>query len=90
MPKKKADKKEFFHDGSDYLFSLSKFVGKKVVDLVGYPSDPFGGTPIFCITEVIFEDGTNAFLEGEHDVVYLPSEEKMRNMSEKTLQSFIE
>jgi hypothetical protein len=84
------DKQLFLSEGSDWLFSLSKLVGKKVVDVVGYPSDPFGDTPLFKIVEIIFEDETAVSVEGEHDVPYLPADDELNNMDEQTLQGFIE
>jgi len=83
-------KKDFFYKDSDYLFSLSKFVGKKIVDIAGYPSDPFDGVPLFNISRIIFEDGTEVFVESEHDVAYLPPDDKLSNMDEETLQKFID
>jgi len=84
------DKKKYLADGSDWLFSLNEYTGKKVVDVLGYPSDPFGGCPVFVITQIKLEDGTTLHVEGEHDTAYLPSEDNLQNMDEETLQSFIE
>ena len=84
------DKSQYLADGSDWLFSLSKFTGKKVVDVLGYPSDPFGGCPVFVVSQIKFEDGTSLHMEGEHDTAYFPSEKGLQNMDEETLQSFIE
>lgn len=86
----KPDNSQFLSDSDKDYFSLSKFVGKKVVDVIGYCSDPFGGVPLFKITQIIFEDGSKVFVEGEHDVPYLPSDNKLKNMDEETLQRFIE
>jgi hypothetical protein len=88
MPEKKTP--EFLYEGSDYLFSLNKLLGKKVTDVVGYPTAPFGGTPLFRISQIIFEDGTSMFVEGEHDVAYLPADDEVTNMDEETLQKFID
>lgn len=85
-----AEKQAYLHEDSDWLFSLSKYVDKKVVDILGYPSDPFGGTPVFVISQLLFEDGTRLHVEGEHDTAYLPSDEKVENMNEETLQRFID
>jgi hypothetical protein len=89
---KKIDKKKFLFGHDDWLFSLNRFTGKKVADITGYPSDPFGGTPIFKICQIVFEDGTAVFVEGEHDVPYIPSDEDLKDvrLDEETLQSFIE
>jgi len=86
------DNKEFLCDGDNdgWLFSLNKLVGKKIVDITGYPSDPFGGTPLFKIFSIMFEDGTSIHAEGEHDVPYIPATDKLQNMDEDTLEEFIE
>jgi hypothetical protein len=86
----KADEKNYLTGNNDWEFSLTKFVGKKIVDITGYPADPFGGTPLFKLYRIVFEDGTTEFLEGEHDVPYLPATEKLPNMDEDTLQGFID
>jgi hypothetical protein len=88
--KKKPDSSQFMSDSDKNFFSLSKYIGKKIADIIGYPSDPFGGVPVFKVFQIVFEDGTGIFIEGEHDVAYLPSDEKLKNMDEETLQSFIE
>lgn len=75
---------------SSYELSLSKLVGKKIVDIVGYATDPFGGTPLFKINKIVFDDGTYVRLEGEHDVPYIPANDKLNNMDEETLQSLID
>lgn len=87
-----ADAKDFLCDRDDdgWLFSLSKFVGKKVTDVVGYPTDPFGETPLFRVYRIDFEDGSGVFVEGEHDVAYIPANDKLKNMDEDTLQEFID
>jgi hypothetical protein len=82
--------KAYLYKDSDYECSLSKFVGKKVVDLVGYPSAPFGGDPVFKINKVVFDDGSTIWTEGEHDVAYIPATDKLKNMDEETLQRFID
>lgn len=84
------DKKDFLVGEKDWLFSLSKLTGKKIADITGYPSDPFGGVPVFKIFAVVFDDGTTLHAEGEHDVPYIPSTEKVQNLDEDTLQQFIE
>jgi len=53
---------------------------------VHYPSDPFGAGPIFKVSQIVFEDGTTVYVEGEHDVAYIPSDEKLKNMDEETLE----
>lgn len=87
----KEDEKAFLAEGSDYFFSLSKFVGQKIVDITGYPACPFGeSTPVFKIYSIVFEDGTRVFVEGEHDTPYIPADETLKNMDEDTLQKFVE
>jgi hypothetical protein len=81
--------KNFLYGDSDYLCSLNAFVNKKVVDVIGYPSDPFGGTPVFVISQLLFEDGTTIYVEGEHDTAYLSSNSEFTNMDEETLQDNI-
>jgi hypothetical protein len=84
----------YMADGSDLYFSLSKLTGKKVVDILGYPADPFGGTPLFQISHIVFEDGTTVFVEGEHDVAYIPAQgdedDDLANLNEDTLQDFLD
>jgi hypothetical protein len=86
----KGDKKDYLYGESDWQFSLTKYVGKKIVDVIGYPADPFGGTPVFKITQIVFEDGTTVDVEGEHDAAYIPADDKLNNMDEETLQRFID
>lgn len=50
--------------------SLNKLMGKNVVDIEGYVSTEFG-EPTFKISQVIFDDGTSVWAEGEHDMPYL-------------------
>lgn len=75
---------------NDTYYSLNKFVGKKIADILGFPADPFGGTPVFEIKQLLFDDGSTVWVEGEHDTPYLPSDESMQNMDEDTLQKFID
>lgn len=68
------DKRDYFHD-ADWL-SLSKVAGKKIADIIGYVSAEFGrNTLVFKITRIIFEDGTESFVEGEHDIPYIPGDD---------------
>jgi hypothetical protein len=64
-------------DGSrTQWLSISSMMGKKVVDLEGYVSQRFGfDAPVFNVCNVIFEDGTRHHLQGEHDIVYFPSDD---------------
>lgn len=82
--------KQFAYGESTYLLSLSKLAEKKIIDVAGYPSDPFGGTPVFQVSVIIFEDGTTLDVEGEHDCPYLPPNDGVGHLNEKTLQSIID
>jgi hypothetical protein len=88
--KQSIDQTPYLAEGSTWKFSLSQFTGKKIVDVLGYPADPFGGAPLFHITHVVFEDKSEVLVEGEHDVPYIPAYGKLQNMDEETLQRFIE
>lgn len=54
----------------DYEHGLSAVAGRRVAEVAGYVSNEFGD-PVFQLTRVIFEDGTSADVEGEHDCPYL-------------------
>lgn len=83
----KSKEKDFLADGSGWQLSLNKLTGKKIVDVIGYPSCPFDeNTPVFKICEVVFEDGTTVNVEGEHDTPYIPADDGLNNMDEKTLK----
>lgn len=58
-------------EGSSYLQSLTKLIGKKISDIHGYIADEVGGGAVFKPTQLIFEDGTKLGFEGEHDFPYL-------------------
>lgn len=85
-----AKNKTFLRDGHDWHWSLNKLTGRRVVDVTGYPSDPFGGTALFKVVSIVFEDGTEIHVEGEHDTPYIPSADDIPNLDEKTLQGFID
>ncbi len=55
---------------SDYEISLSKILGKNIVDVWGYITKEFG-EPTFQMTKVKLEDGGYLDCEGEHDMPYL-------------------
>lgn len=56
--------------GSDYRISLVKLTGLKIVDIVGTLTNEFG-EPVFQLCDIVFEDNTEADVEGEHDLPYL-------------------
>ena len=68
----KAEKK-YLHDGSDYLLSYAKVSGKKPVDVLGYVSVEFD-EPVFKISSILFDDGSQQSVEGEHDFPYMTDE----------------
>lgn len=70
-------------EDSTHLLSLSKIYDKKIKDLVGFISQPFDeGTFIFEISKVVFEDGSDEWLDGEHELAFIP----MDDANEKTFK----
>lgn len=66
--------------------SLSTYIGKKIVDVYGSPSAPFGDdAPVFVLDYLVFEDGTEVYIEAEHDTAYLPATGEIPNIDEETL-----
>ena len=59
-------------DNSKIRFSLNKLMqgSKQVVDLIGRVTDE-SGEPTFKLYSVVFSDGTECTIEGEHDFPYL-------------------
>lgn len=73
-------------EGSKHEISLSKLTGQRIVDIGGYVSDKFGSdTLVFEVMTVKLEDGTDIWLEGEHDVVYIPQGNHYPNLDDDTL-----
>ena len=63
---------ELLADGEDYFISLTKLTGKKIVDVVGNVTvSESGAVPVFQMFRIVFDDGTSAYCEGEHDFSYL-------------------
>lgn len=61
-------------EGSTYRISLSKLTGQRIVDISGYVSGEFGDdTPVFKISQIHLENGTEIWVEGEHDIAYIPA-----------------
>lgn len=54
-------------EGDDFWVSLNAATGKKIKDIVGYFSNPYGGGVSFGLSQIIFDDGTKVWVEGEHD-----------------------
>ena len=59
-------------EGSTYLISLVKLIGKPIKDIQGYFTKEFGDVT-FKVTDLVFEDGSEMGFEGEHDLPYLVS-----------------
>lgn len=73
--------------GMGYL-SLSKLVDKPIKDVVGFVTTHGGSDPYFNVSRVLFEDGTDAFLQGYHDTVIL--EDYGRLVSQEQLDALYE
>lgn len=54
----------------DYLLSVKKLAGKEIKDIVGYLAYEFGFAS-FKICQIVFEDGTELGVGGEHDMPYI-------------------
>lgn len=81
--------KEFRVEGSSFEWSLLKLTGKRIMDIFGYPSDPFGDGPCFVVTRIVFEDGTSVHLEGDRNTVSISSCDELKNMDADMLEWFI-
>ncbi len=54
--------------------SLEKLVGKKIIEVQGSVCTEFDKyEPCFKINRIFFDDGSDAFVNGEHDIAYLES-----------------
>lgn len=72
-----------------YEVALSKLTGLAIKEVKGYIGDPFGSGPLFEISSIVLEDGTELQIGGEHEVafIYSPYREPERlNMDEETLE----
>lgn len=63
--------------GNSFYISLSAWMGP-IKDVQGYISEEFGD-PAFKLVRIIFEDGTQIEIEGEHDFPYLCGETDLYN-----------
>ena len=81
----KAENK-YLHEGSDYILSYAKISGKKPVDVLGYVSLEFD-EPVFKISRILFDDGSEQYVEGEHDLPYMTDESEE---STKVLEAIAE
>jgi nucleotide-binding universal stress UspA family protein len=57
-------------DSYDWLLSLSKLAGSEVVDVTVTTSREFG-EPVVVLHSIVFNNDTELFVEGEHDMPYL-------------------
>lgn len=76
----------------DYLLSVKKLAGKEIKDIVGYLGYEFGAAA-FKICQIVFEDGTELGVGGEHDFPYIESpypDSSPPNFDEETLERLYE
>ena len=61
---------------ADYELDLSVLCGKKIVGVYGYGSSEYGEGEdrVFKITRIELEGGKELFVEGEHDMPYIPQD----------------
>lgn len=59
--------------GSKFQISLSKLTGVTIADITGHISRDFG-EPVFKLSCVKFSDGSEVWVEGEHDLPYIADE----------------
>jgi hypothetical protein len=56
---------------------LEKVFGKKVKRIEGSVSSEFGrDTLVFQLSCIVFEDDSKEFIEGEHDMPYIPGDNR--------------
>lgn len=75
----------------DFMMSLSKLTGKKVVDVTFYIVRQYGSW-MMKVCDVVFEDGSTMGVEGEHDFPYLTeyTTYPMPNTDEESLREIYE
>jgi hypothetical protein len=72
----------------DYLLSVKKLAGKEIKDIVGYLGYEFGFAS-FKLCQIVFEDGTELGVGGEHDFPYIEQpypDSSPPNFDEETLE----
>lgn len=83
------EKSELMYDET-YL-SLSKLMVSKIKDIVGFLYDPFDNeNVIFKLSKVIFENGKSVFIQGEHDIAYIPPDDRIPELSEAVFEKYKE
>lgn len=76
-------------DTLGFELSVSKLAERKIKDVIGYISYFGKNTPVFKLTEIIFEDGTQLGIEGEHDCPYITvyNDDAFPNLSDEALMA---
>lgn len=64
------EKQKYNSDIDKRYISLAKVKGSAIKEVVGYISTEFGD-PCFKLSRIYFEDGTDCWCEGEHDMPYV-------------------
>lgn len=72
---------------SKYRISLLKLIGKGIADIQGSLSREYGDIS-FVLSNIVFDDGTEMGIEGEHDFPYVTefSPQPQPNFDEETLE----
>lgn len=75
----------------DMDVGLSRLVGKEIREVCGYFAD-IGAGASFKLTHVIFDDGSQVGVEGEHDFPYVVTFRKWEqpNLDDETLERLYE
>ena len=75
----------------DLDVGLSRLVGKEIREVCGYFADMGGGVS-FKLTHIIFDDGSQVGIEGEHDFPYVATFRKWTfpTLEEETLNRLYE
>ena len=71
----------------DWCIALTKLTGRKIKEIHGYLSTEFN-EPVFKMSFIEFDDGTEVNCEGEHDFPYLA--DGTYKFDEEVLQSLYE
>lgn len=73
----------YLYEKSDYKLSLRKLWGKGIKDVTGYICSEFSD-PVFKICDIVFEDGTQTSVGGEHDLPFVEDyDEVIAEISQK-------
>lgn len=72
-----------------FEISLAKLTGQPVIDIHGYITRNFGEST-FQLTRVVFADGTQIQVEGEHDLPYLCPSEPVPGLDRPTMDALHE